>query len=67
LTNFADIVAHNHKYQQTEHTSQVKSLNTKRTIIYDGGNPDPVLEQAQQYDEAKPVNGVTTLPPLYNS
>jgi len=40
-------------------TCHLKSLNTKRLMTYDVGNPDPALGQAQQCGR---VNGIPILP-----
>ena len=42
-------------------TSHLNSLNTKMTMTYDIGNPDPGLEQAQICGVIKPVNVIPTL------
>ena len=39
-------------------------LNTKKTMIYDIGNPGPGLEQAQKCGRVIPVNEIPTLPLL---
>ena len=38
-------------------TSDIKSLNIKKTMIYDGGNPGPGLRQAQKCGGVKLVHG----------
>lgn len=39
-------------------TSQLSSLNLKKTMIYDDENPDRHLGQAQKCGRSKPVNGL---------
>ena len=39
----------------------LNSLNTKKTMTYDVGNPNPDLGQAQRCGRVKPVNGIPTL------
>ena len=46
-------------------TSHLKSLNTKRNMTYDVGNPDPDLEQAHNYGGVKPVNVIPTHPSIF--
>jgi hypothetical protein len=45
-------------------TSHLNSLNTKKTMKYDVGNPGPGLGHAQKYGGVEPVNGIPTTPPL---
>jgi len=43
-------------------TSHLHSLNTKKTMTYDIGNPGPGLGQAQKCGWVKPFNGIPPLP-----
>ena len=51
------------QYQQNVHSPL--TLNTKMTMTYDVGNPDPDLRQVQKCGGVKPVNGIQTLPSWY--
>jgi hypothetical protein len=46
-------------------TSQLNSLNTKKTMTHDVGNAGPGLEKTQKYGRVKLVNGIPT--PLLDS
>ena len=54
------------QYQQNQQSPplHLNSLNTKKTTIYDVGNPSPGLGQAQKCGGFKPVNGK---PPLLDN
>jgi hypothetical protein len=39
-------------------SSQLNSMNTKKTTTYDVGNPGPGLGQAQKCGRVKPVNWI---------
>ena len=43
-------------------TSPLKSLNIKKSMTYNIGNPGPGLGQAQKCGRGNPVNGIPTLP-----
>ena len=50
------------QYQQNVPLTKTLTLNTKMTMTYDVGNPDPDLRQVQKYGGVKPFNGIPTLP-----
>jgi len=39
-------------------TSDLKQLNTKKTVAYGVENPGPTLRHAQKYGGVKPVNRI---------
>ena len=43
-------------------TSHPKSLNMKKNMTYDIGNPGPDLGEKPTCGEVNPVNGIPTLP-----
>ena len=43
-------------------TSNIKTLDMKRIMTYDIGNPDPCFEKVQKCGRIKSVNGIPTLP-----
>jgi hypothetical protein len=51
----------NSEAQQNEQ-SYHHSLNTKKTTVYNVGNPGPGLRQAQTCPGVKPISGIPTLP-----